>query len=221
MPVVTSLDAVRGGRIAVGLDGERAIVVGQALVARWRLHVDRELSPEEVRGLQEEAARDAVLADAHRLLGHRSRSERELATRLSAKGHPPDIVAAVVTRLRRDGLVDDRAFAAAFVADKRHLSGRGRERIAAELAQAGVSPGVIDQALGPIDAAAETDRALTLLRRGPALRPPAQTARRRAVDRLRRRGFSAGVAIAAVDAWLAEQAQTGVPEASPAEETEP
>lgn len=211
MPIVTSLDPLRGGRIAVALDGERAVVVGQALVARWRLHVDRELSVSEVGELSHEAARDAVLADAHRLLAHRSRSEHELTTHLAAKGHPTEVVAAVAERLRRDGLLDDHAFAAAYVADKRRLAGRGRERIAAELAQAGVAPDVIEDALGPQDPDAEVLEALALLKRGPAARPPLEAARKRAFDRLRRRGFPTSVAFTAVDRWLAEQASSDAP----------
>jgi len=204
VPVVTSVESLRGGRIAVDVDGERLLIASQALVARWRLFVDRELSEQELVDLRAEGAREVALADAHRLLAHRSRSRRELTGRLLTKGHPEDVVAVVTARLADDGLLDDRAFAAAFVTDKRGLAGWGRQRIAAGLASAGVPRDVAEEALGDDDVDAELCRALTLLRRGPAAAPPLEAARRRAFDRLRRRGFAPAVAYAALDRWLAE-----------------
>jgi len=220
VPIVTSIESLRGGRLAIDVDGERLAVVSQALVARRRLFVDRELSPQELVDLRAEGAREASLADAHRLLTHRSRSRRELTDRLLAKGHPEDVVTIVVERLEGDGLLDDRAFAAAFVADKRSLAGWGRQRIAAGLAAAGVSRDVAEEALGEDAADDELRRALALLRRGPAAEPPYEAARRRAFDRLRRRGFAPAVAYAALDRWLnapddgEEEAGASVGEAS-------
>jgi len=212
VPVVTSVESLRGGRIAVEIDGERFLVASQALVARRRLFVDRQLSREELLDLRAEGAREVALADAHRLLAHRSRSRRELADRLLAKGHPEDVIAVVVERLKDDGILDDRAFAAAFVADKRQLAGWGRQRIANGLASAGVPREVAEEVLGGDDADDELCRALALLRRGPAATPPFETARRRAFDRLRRRGFAAAVAYAALDRWL-DEARDGEEEA--------
>lgn len=209
MPVVTSVQSLRGGRIAVDVDGERVLIAGQALVARWRLFVDRELSPQELADLRAEGAQEVALADAHRLLAHRSRSRRELMDRLLGKGHPEDVVAVVLERLADDGLLDDRAFAAAFVTDKRELAGWGRQRIAAGLASAGVPRDVTEEALGDDDADDELERALDLLRRGPAAAPPFEAARRRAFDKLRRRGFAPAVAYAALDRWSAEARDGG------------
>lgn len=203
MPVVTALEGVRGGRIAVFVDGERALVASQALVARWRLFVDRTLSDEDLAQLRNESGREAALADAHRLLGHRSRSRRELADRLAARGYPPEVVDPILLGLQGAGHLDDRAFARAFATDKRNLSGWGRERIAEGLARAGVAPGIIAEALDPEDEADEIRRAEALLLRGGTAAPPLEAARKRAFDRLRRRGFSSRVAYAAVLHWAA------------------
>jgi len=209
VPVVTALRGARGGRLAVEIDGEPAFTVSQSLVARHRLHVDRELCAEELASVAAEAHAEAALRDAHRLLGHRSRSRRELEDRLTAKGHPVDIVRVTVERLEREGLVDDAAFAAALVADKRRLAGWGRERIAAELARCGVDRALVESALGPDDHDEELGRAMELLARRHVGDRGSERERKKAFDSLRRRGFSTAVSYAALERWRVEEPADG------------
>lgn len=208
MPVVTALRATRRGRVAVHVDGEFLCAVSDAAVARWRLYKGRELDGYAVAQLLVDASAELVLADAYRLLGHRSRSEHELSRRLLAKGHAPDAVQAAVERLKQDGLLDDAAFARSFVADKRRLSGWGTQRIRRGLAEAGVSQGHAEAALAElVDAeagdpeGAELERALLVLRKRAGSARPDEAAKRRAYQALLRRGFISGVAYAAVRAW--------------------
>lgn len=147
MSVVTALKATKRGRVALYVDGEFTCTVSEALLARYRLFVGRELSADELAEVAAEAATARALGDAYRLLGHRARSRAELAARLAAKGHSPALIETVLTRLQHEALIDDEAFARAFIADKRRLSQWGRERIARELARAGVSEATIDAAL--------------------------------------------------------------------------
>ena len=206
MPTVTALRATRReGRVSVHVDGRFVAVVGQSFVVTHGLFVGLEVSSERLEALRTDAGADRILADAYRLLAHRARSRAELAARLLAKGHDEPAVLTVVDRLSGKGLVDDRAFAAAFVADKRRLAGWGAGRMARELERLGVEADII-QALLPDTPAASADelaRARAILeRRGPA-RPPLEPARKRAFDHLVRRGFSTAVAYAAVREWSA------------------
>jgi len=212
VPVVTALRATRRGQIAVYVDDGFLCAVGEAAVARWRLHKGRELADDDLRRLVEEASAETTLADAYSLLGHRARSVAELRRRLFAKQHGADAVEAVLERLAADGLLDDAAFARSYVADKRRLAGWGTERIRRGLAEAGVAREVAAAALGRADAGgdpddAELSRALDVLRRrGPREDRPDETARRRAYQLLLRRGFSSGVAYAAMRTWSASAA---------------
>jgi regulatory protein len=217
--VVSALRATRGGRVAVHVDGEYLCTVGEALLARWRLHKGRELDPEAVAALRREASAEGVVTDAHRLLAHRARSREELRRRLLAKGHTEEAVAGALERLEADGLLDDAAFARSYVADKRNLGGWGAQRIARGLAALGVAPEVAEAALtesSAPDAAAsdadaapgerpdgELERALAQLRRKGPPKPPLETAQRRAYQALLRRGYAPEVAYAAVRRWLA------------------
>ncbi len=211
MPAITALRPTRReGRISVHVDGEFLFAVSGAFVARQGLFVGRELHEAELGTLVAEAGRDQALTDAYRLLSHRSRSRFELADRLRAKGHDAAAVDLVLERLGGEGLIDDQAFAAAFVADKRRLAGWGSVRIERELAKLGVETRVVDAALAAsgCDAGdlAERERAVAALRRrGPAA-PPLDRARKRAFEFLVRRGYTTTDAYGAVRAWIDESA---------------
>jgi regulatory protein len=213
--VVSTLKATRSGRIAVHLDGEYVCSVGDALLVRLGLYVGLDLTEDQAQQLRTEASAERALADAHRLLGHRARARAELGTRLAAKGHPEQVVQRVLEHLQEGGLLDDQAFARAYVADARRLHGWGTERIARDLTRLGADPAAVQAALSDTSAADtqadELQRALTVLAKQ---RPgaPAEAARRRAYQLLLRRGFSTTVAYDAVRQWSAQ---------TPADQEEP
>jgi regulatory protein len=210
VPTVTALKATRRGQVAIHVDDTFVAAVSDAFVVRHGLYVGLEFDGARLDALAAAADTERALADAYRLLGHRARSRSELAERLRGKGHPEPVVAGVIERLASEGLVDDRAFAAAFAADKRRLAGWGAGRIARELARHGVADAIAQAALSSSDDDAdELARALLVLAgRGPA-RPPLDAARKRAYDHLLRRGYSTAVAYRAVREWSASAAVSG------------
>jgi len=203
MGVVTALRATRRGRISVFVDDAYACSVSEALLAKRRLYQGLELDEDGLETLRAEASAERVLADAHRLLAQRQRSREELRRRLLQKEHTEEVVAATLDRLEGDGLLDDAAFAEAYVADKRRLGGWGAERIRRGLAQLGVPAETAERAL--VSAGDDDlERALALLRRRGAPRAPLEAARRRAFAALQRRGFPSPVCYTAVRRWLAD-----------------
>ena len=205
MAVVSTLKATRSGRIAVHLDGEYACTVGDALLVRLGLYVGLSLTDEQVEELRSEASAERALSDAHRLLGHRARARAELGARLAARGHSEPVVQRVLAHLQADGLLDDEAFARAYVADGRRLRGWGTERIARELGRLGADPAAVQAALSDAGANAQADELQRALQALSKQRPgaPAEAARRRAYQLLVRRGFSTTVAYDAVRQWSA------------------
>jgi regulatory protein len=144
------------------------------------------------------ACRDAAL----RLLNQRQRSSAELRRRLTERGNDPLAVEVVLARLTSVGLVNDAAFATAFVRDSRHLRGHGRYRIQRELLSLGVPEELAAEALErefPRDD--ELALAVDLARRraGRLADQPDDVARRRLASFLERRGLPASVVWAAVD----------------------
>jgi regulatory protein len=207
--------------VALHVDGDFVGNVSDAFVARWRLFQGRELDDDALAQLRSQAGSERAAADAYRLLGHRARSRHELRSRLLLKGHEEGAVAAVLERLAGDGLLDDAEFARCYVADKRGLSRWGAQRIRRGLVVLGVADEAIEAALGDASGGAETEeeaaeyqRALDVLRRKGAPRPPLDAARRRAYQALRRRGFAGDVSYAALKRWFAETAP-GAEDAQP------
>jgi len=140
-------------------------------------------------------ARERALA----LLGYRERSTRELTKKLSDDGYPAVVVSEIVDAYVRVGLLDDVRYAEAYVRT-RIRAGYGATRILRELQTKGVDDEIARDALdGVLDQGsdeAEIARARALLR-GPL--PQDRAERERALRRLVNRGFSFGVARAAVD----------------------
>jgi regulatory protein len=149
----------------------------------------------EPRVIDAKAAR-LVAAD---LLSRRAWTEAELTRRLTRRGAPPDVAAAVVTDLIGRGYVDDDAFARNFV-ETRVARGYGAARISADLRARGVAPGLVSAALAALDPGAQLDRARVIARRRlPALRRiAADRAAGRLRDHLLRRGFAPGVVMRVV-----------------------
>jgi SOS response regulatory protein OraA/RecX len=206
MPTVTALrPSRREGRVALHVDDRFLAAVGESFIVRHSLFVGLELTDDQLAALRADAAADGVLPDAYRLLAHRARSRAELGARLRAKGHAEAAVETVLEKLSGAGLLDDQAFAAAFVADKRRLAGWGAGRIARELDRLGVSAAIIGVLLPESDEAAADELArarAALARRGPA-HPPLEPARKRAFEYLVRRGYSTTVAYRTVREWSA------------------
>jgi regulatory protein len=147
-----------------------------------------------------------------RLLTLQPRTRSELAAALAKRGVPDDAAETVLGRFTEVGLIDDRAFAAAWV-DSRH-AGRGlaRRALAAELRRRGVDGEVVGEAVAVVDAEAEERAARALVaRRLPSTRRLDQPARiRRLAGMLARKGYPAGLSMRVVrEALAAEGADPG------------
>jgi regulatory protein len=140
-----------------------------------------------------------------RLLTVQPRTRAELATALAKRGVPDDAATAVLSRFTEVGLIDDRAFAAAWV-DSRH-AGRGlsRRALAIELRRRGVDGEIVGEAVAVVDAEAEQRAARQLVdRRLAGTRGLEQPVRiRRLAGMLARKGYPPGLAMRVVREALA------------------
>jgi regulatory protein len=132
----------------------------------------------------------AIRAAALRLLGRRDYTRAELAQKLTTRGYPAAAVGDVLARLAADELVDDRRAAGAHVRTASRIKGRGRQRIARELAARGVDEDLAADALAQISPDDERAVLRRLLARSPLPPHPTPADRRRLFQRLVRRGFS-------------------------------
>lgn len=146
-------------------------------------------------------ARDICL----RQLAARPRTRAELAAVLRRRGISEETTRSVLDRYDEVGMIDDAAFARAWVTSRHHGRGLARRSLAVELRQRGVDPETARDALDGLDEQTERVTAEELVNR------KLRTARgepaalfRRLVAMLARKGYSAGVAVPVVREALAE-----------------
>ena len=99
------------------------------------------------------------------LLATRARSRAELAARLAARGVPEEVATRLLDRFAEVGLVDDHAFARAWVEGRRATKGLARRALAHELRGKGVTEEAARAALAEVDSADEEAAARRLVRR--------------------------------------------------------
>ena len=149
-------------------------------------------SPSETPGSDPEArARQICL----RLLTAAPRTRAQLATALSRRGVPSEAAEAVLGRFADVGLIDDAAFARAWVESRHYSRGLSRRSLSAELRRRGVETEEIREAvdtLGPEQEVATARRLIEQKMAGTRGQPP-EARIRRAAGTLARKGYPPGL----------------------------
>jgi regulatory protein len=119
---------------------------------------------------------------------------------LAKRGIPDDAAEAVLDRFTEVGLIDDAAFAQAWVSSRQAGRGLARRALSAELRAKGIEPEVAAEAVEAVgdDDERETARRLVDRKVGAMRRLDRATATRRLMGMLARKGYSGGLAAAVV-----------------------
>lgn len=139
-----------------------------------------------------------------RLLTGSARTRADLAAALARKGIPETVAERVLDRYTEVGLIDDGAYAQAYVRTKHRERGLGRRGLAVELKRKGVGEEEASVALAIIEPEDERARGQQLVARriSSALAAGPDAARRRLLNLLARRGYPADMSYEIVDAAL-------------------
>ncbi|NPC96785.1 regulatory protein RecX [Nocardioides sp. zg-DK7169] len=150
-----------------------------------------------------EAVARKILLDQ---LTGQARTRKELGDKLAAKEVPTEIATRLLDRFEEVGLIDDEAFARAWIASRQPGKGLARRALAQELRRKGVDDEVARDALDEIDPDDEEEAARRLVRKKlrSLSRVDDQTATRRLVGMLARKGYSSGLAFSVVREELAQ-----------------
>jgi regulatory protein len=158
-------------------------------------------------GDPEQVARAVCL----RALTGAPKTRSQLADLLAGRGVPDEAAEAVLDRFTEVGLIDDAAFARAWVSSRQAGRGLARRALRAELRAKGVEPEVAAEAVELVDDDDERAAATTLVQRRLASmsRLDRATATRRLLGMLARKGYSGGMAAAVVREALDARAEEG------------
>jgi len=156
----------------------------------------------------QEAAREICL----RLLAAAPRTRAQLASALRRRRVPDEVAEAVLGRLADVRLIDDAAFAQAWVETRHHGRGLARRALSAELRQRGVAAEEVRAAVGSLGDQDELAAARRLVaRRVEASRGRPLPARvRHLVGMLARKGYPAGLAYQVVREALEQEDGPGL-----------
>lgn len=162
-----------------------------------------------------EAVARKILLDQ---LTGRARTRKELADKLTAKNVPEDLARRLLDRFEEVGLIDDEAFARAWVASRGASGGRAlaRRALGQELRRKGVADDVARLVLDEIDQDDEVEAARALVRKklGSLRSVDRVRATRRLVGMLGRKGYPPGLAFSVVRDELAAAGQDDDPSSS-------
>lgn len=151
-----------------------------------------------------------------RLLTLAPRTRAQLADALRKCGIPDDVADSVLGRFTSAGLIDDAAFARAWVESRHHGRGLSGRALTAELRQRGVDDDRIKEAvdeLGP-DAEVQTARRLVERKLAATIGQAPEARVRRLAGMLARKGYPPGLAFRVIrEALEAEGIETAEPEA--------
>ncbi|MGW1270970.1 recombination regulator RecX [Streptomyces sp. NPDC002491] len=144
-----------------------------------------------------------------RLLTGTPRTRKQLADALHKREIPDDVAEEVLSRFEEVGLIDDGAFADAWVESRHHGRGLARRALAQELRTKGVDSELIEEAVGRLDSEQEEETARELVaRKLRATRGLDRDRRlRRLAGMLARKGYSEGLALRVVRQALEEEGE--------------
>ncbi|WP_329402040.1 recombination regulator RecX [Streptomyces melanogenes] len=145
-----------------------------------------------------------------RLLTGTPRTRKQLADALKKREIPDEVAEEVLSRFEEVGLINDAAFAGAWVESRHHGRGLARRALARELRTKGVDSAVVDEAVGQLDSDQEEETARELVAR--KLRSTRGLDRDRRIRRLAgmlaRKGYPEGMALRVVRQALEAEGET-------------
>jgi regulatory protein len=182
----------RGKRVNIFLDDRFAFSLEAEVALKEGLKTEQELSPSDIEALTKADLFQRCLNAAFHFLSYRPRSEAELRRRLQRRGFDGDNVAAVMARLKEQGLVDDLAFAQFWKDNRESFRPRSQQLTRLELRQKGVAEEIINRVAAQVDDEDSAYRA-ALLKARRLSTADYDGFRRRLGEYLKRRGFGYGL----------------------------
>lgn len=196
---ITSIEPIprRPGWRRVFADGVLLATASDETVLRLGLRTGDELSGELLRTLEDLQSRQHARQTALRFLSHRPRTRREIRDRLREEECEESLIVDTLEELERNGLINDRAFAEAFIRDQNLRRATGSRLLRQKLLLLGVERDLVDDVLAGTAApdteqAGATELALKLAEQTGPPRTPAErrNLRLKISSALARRGFT-------------------------------
>lgn len=141
------------------------------------------------------------------LLTAAPRTRAQLAEAMAKRQVPDEVAVRILDRFEEVGLIDDAAFAAAWVSSRQAGRGLAPRALANELRKKGVAEPVISDAVAMVDrdTVESTARALARRKARASVGLPTEARMRRLAGMLARKGYASDIALRVVKDVLAEE----------------
>ncbi|MET3683113.1 regulatory protein [Alkalibacillus flavidus] len=151
--------------IFIERQGEESFAFGvhEDLLVRYALRKGMELTDDDMNDIQKQDAMYRYYTLSINYLSYRMRAKSEIIDYLTKKEASQQDIDYVVERLEREGLLDDHAFAEAFVRSKMNTSSNGPNKLKQELYQKKLSEDQIAHGLSQYTHEAEVDKLVSLI----------------------------------------------------------
>jgi len=151
---------------SVEFDTGDIVEIANDVAAEFVLFRGKELSEEQFADLRREQELFDAMTAAHRFLGYRVRSEREVREKLAGKKFSYEAIERAIKKLHEGNYLDDGMFALKYVHDALLKKPFGRTRLRQDLRRKGITDLAIDDALADqFDAGKEFEAAMRLAER--------------------------------------------------------
>lgn len=140
------------GRYSIFVEGKYSFSLSETALLQSKLAPGQELTPEQVKDYQKLSGEDKLYNQALRYVAMRLRSKWEMEQYLKRKGADPLLSQQILNKLSELRLLDDAAFAYAWVASRRRLKPVSRRRLIQELRQKHVPEEMAGQVLSEDEA---------------------------------------------------------------------
>ncbi|WP_284141574.1 recombination regulator RecX [Virgibacillus sp. LDC-1] len=169
--------------------------VDEDVLIHNQLHKGMELDEALIELLQEKDTLQKSYTQAIHFLSYRMRTKKEIRDYLVKKEAEPSHIDMILTKLEKEGYVDDRQFAEAFVATRMQTSNKGPQLIEQELLQKGVPPAIAAEAVAVFSVELQREKAMKWADK--KLRPNERKSYRQQLQQLQstlmQKGFSQAV----------------------------
>ena len=148
MPIITSIKLQKNQkRFNIYLDYKFAFAVSAEALTKADLKVDQEITEREIERLRYKDTKSKLYDRVLKFLSYRPRSEKEIRDYLKKKSQETKIIEEIIVKLKKQNLVDDRAFATWWVEQRSRFRPKGRYLIRSELFKKGVKEEIISSSL--------------------------------------------------------------------------
>jgi regulatory protein len=137
----------RRDRYSIFVDGKYAFSLSESGLLEQRLATGQEFDATRLAALKEASGADKAYGNALRYVAMRPRSTWEMEAYLRRKAVDEPVAERIMQRLQGSGLLDDMAFATAWVSTRRLLRSSSKRRMQMELKQKRVPEAIIDRVL--------------------------------------------------------------------------